>query len=213
MFDYAAGEKYKLTLIMVALAGMMAGAFFTVLLSSSSEPPRARQRHAYEDPDLRGDRPIAAPPEYNAGMSGQAQAVEQRGAVAANGTDPLAALNMVQEWLPLGWDLSAGTAADSQEKAIKYMTDECAQAYRQNVWTQDMARQINASGIKSSFSASRVAAGHMQSDGTIVITVEGKQVLDVPGKGSKVRQVKLEYLVKNTAYGLRIAGISDADKS
>jgi hypothetical protein len=128
----------------------------------------------------------------------------------ANPTDPLAALNLVQEWLPLAWDLSAGSAADSQEKAITYMTDECAQAYRQNVWTQSMSKQIDASGIKSSFSANRVAAGHMLPDGSVVITVEGSQVLNVPRKGPRTRKVKLEYLVKNTADGLRIAGISDA---
>ena len=211
MFDYQAGEKYKLTLIMVALAGIMAGAFFTVLLSSQSEAPRPRQRQHFEDPDERGDRPIQAAgySNYNSAAQSQPQAQNASG----NNTDPLAALNLVQEWLPLAWDLSAGSASNSQEKAIKYMTNDCAQAYRENVWTQGMAKQINASGIKSSFSASRVAAGNMQSDGSVVITVEGKQVLNVPSKGAKTRQVKLEYLVKNTADGLRIAGISEAGKS
>jgi hypothetical protein len=213
MFDYQAGEKYKLTLIMVALAGVMAGAFFTVLFSAQSEPPKSRQQHAYQDPDLRGDVPISTPPGYASYNTGSPAQANGQMSGAAGTTDPLAALNLVQEWLPLAWDLSAGTASDSQEKAIKYMTGECAQAYRQNVWTPDTAKQINASGIKSSFNASRVAAGNMQPDGSVVITVEGKQVLDVPSKGSKTRQVKLEYLVKNTADGLRIAGISEAGKS
>ena len=59
MFDYQAGEKYKLTLIMVALAGMMAGAFFTILLSAGPEPARVRPHAAYLDnPDITGGKPI-----------------------------------------------------------------------------------------------------------------------------------------------------------
>ncbi len=42
MFDYQAGEKYKLTLIMVAIAGLMAGAFFTILFSAGPEPAKVQ---------------------------------------------------------------------------------------------------------------------------------------------------------------------------
>jgi len=203
MFDYQAGEKYKLTLIMVALAGVMAGAFFTILLSAGPEQPKARPHAAYMDsPDITGR---ASPVASN--YANQAQNAQ------ASLTNPLDALNLVQDWLPLAWDLSAGTASDSQEKAIEYMTDDCAKAYRESVWTSQIAQQIDASGIKSTFSASRVAAGNNQPDGSVVITVEGKQILTIPNKGAKKRSVKLEYLVKNTADGLRIAGISEGGKS
>jgi hypothetical protein len=207
MFDYQAGEKYKITLIMVALAGLMAGAFFTILLSSGSEPSaKARPKAAYmDDPDITGSR--AGSSSAYANMDNQNQAN------AASLADPMNAMNLVQDWLPLAWDLSAGTASESQERAIEYMTPDCANAYRQNVWTPEVAQQINASGIKSTFSASRVAAGNNQPDGSVVITVEGKQVLNIPNKGAKTRSVKLEYLVKNTADGLRIAGISEGGKS
>lgn len=209
MFDYQAGEKYKLTLIMVALAGMMAGAFFTILLSAGPEAPKVRPHAAYmDDPDITGGKSTGASqiPSY-------ATANNQTQATQANLTDPLAALNLVQDWLPLAWDLSAGSASDSQEKAIDYMTDDCAKAYKESIWTPQIAQQINASGIKSTFSASRVAAGNNQPDGSVVITVEGKQILNIPNKGSKTRSVKLEYLVKNTTDGLRIAGISEGGKS
>jgi hypothetical protein len=211
MFDYQAGEKYKITLIMVALAGLMAGAFFTILLSSGGSEPAAktRPRAAYmDDPDISGGRPISS-----ARTSTYATANDQAQANQASFADPLNSLNLVQDWLPLAWDLSADTASESQEKAIEYMTPECAKAYRQNVWTPEIAQQINASGIKSSFSANRVAAGNNQSDGSVIITVEGKQVLNIPNKGPKTRSVKLEYLVKNTTDGLRIAGISEGGKS
>ena len=48
-------------------------------------------------------------------------------------------------------------------------------------------------------------------DGTVVILVRGEQILDVPGKGQQARAVNVEYLVKNTAEGLRIAGISESN--
>jgi hypothetical protein len=205
MFDYQAGEKYKITLIMVALAGLMAGAFFTILLSSTSEPAKtSRPRAAYmDDPDITGNRTAGA-----AASTYTNQSQMNPASIA----DPMNSLNLVQDWLPLAWDLSAGTASESQEKAIEYMTEECANAYRQNVWTPEVAQQIDASGIKSSFSANRVAAGNNQADGSVVITVEGKQVLNIPNKGAKTRSVKLEYLVKNTPDGLRIAGISEGGK-
>jgi hypothetical protein len=210
MFDYQAGEKYKITLIMVALAGLMAGAFFTILLSTGSEPSaKTRPKAAYmDDPDITGGRPISS-----AQTSTYAAMANQNQANAASLADPMNSLNLVQDWLPLAWDLSAGTASESQAKAIEYMTPDCANAYKQNVWTPEVAQQINDSGIKSTFSASRVAAGNNQPDGSVVITVEGKQVLNIPNKGAKTRSVKLEYLVKNTADGLRIAGISEGGKS
>jgi hypothetical protein len=203
MFDYQAGEKYKLTLIMVALAGMMAGAFFTILLSAGPEPARTRPRAAYMDnADITGRLPVSAQTPNYANQNTQSSLA-----------DPFAALNLVQDWLPLAWDLNATTASDSQEKAIESMTDECAKTYRENVWTAQIAQQISASGIKSDFSASRIAAGNNEPDGSVVITVEGKQILNIPSKGAKTRSVKLEYLVKNTADGLRIAGISERGKS
>lgn len=220
MFDYQAGEKYKLTLIMVGIAGLMAGMFFSFLMMPSQEPPHMRPRPAYmDDPDVSGRPRVQgdegggqaaqapqAPPEQQAPQE-QAEAAQ-----APDVADPVASLNLVQQWLPLAWDLSAGSAKGSQERAILYMTPECAEAYRKNIWTADISQQIDACGIRSSFKIHRVAAGNNQSDGSIVVNVDGEQILSVPGKGSRARQVKLQYLVRSTADGLRIAGISESGK-
>jgi hypothetical protein len=123
------------------------------------------------------------------------------------------ALNLVNSWLPYGWDLSAGTARKSQEQAIGYMTADCASAYRQSVWRDDVAKQIEDAGLQSSFSAEKVYAGPPQADGSIVIFVEGMQRMTVPNKGTQEKAKKLEYLVKSTPEGLRIAGISDGGQS
>lgn len=213
MFDYQAGEKFKLTLIMVGLAGVMAGMFFTVLLLPTPDPTAGRKARAHErwmdNPDVTGGgRYGSAPtrqPQDN-GPQGQAPAPV---AVAPNAADPNTAQNLIQEWLTYAWDLSAGTAKNSQARAMAYMTPDCASAYRQNVFTPEVAQQIEQSGVKSSFRMDRIYAGGNNPDGSVVVFVEGEQVLSVPSKGSKTRTVKLEYMVKKTQEGLRISGISE----
>ena len=204
MFDYQAGEKYRLTLIMVGLAGIMAGIFFTLLLSPSQEPVRAhRPMPGYmRNPDITGRRDDAPQ------AAGAAQAAMAPDAPSMP-TDPTVARTLIEQWLPLAWDLSAGTGKVSQDKAMAYMTPECAIAYKQNIWTEDLAKQIDESGLKSTFQASGISNGEVQPDGSVVIIVNGTQTLAVPDKGSTSRAVKLEYMVRQTAEGMRIAGISE----
>lgn len=215
MFDYQAGEKFKLTLIMVAFAGLMAGVFFTMLLMppQDNRPSKrvANQRYM-SDPDITGGR--RSEQAYGNAQAGAAQAMSAPQQAQAPGApvaiaDPNTALSLIESWLPSVWDLSAGSAKASQEKAILYMTADCAAAYKQNIWTPDLAKQIEESGLQSTFNAKKVSAGQNQEDGSIVIYVEGEQVLQVPGKPTRARPVKLEYLVKQTADGMRIAGISE----
>lgn len=56
MFDYQAGERQKMTLIMTALAGMIAGVFFTLLLAPPQEAPqKAKHKPKWADnPDVTG---------------------------------------------------------------------------------------------------------------------------------------------------------------
>jgi hypothetical protein len=216
MFDYQAGEKYKLTLIMVAIAGMMAGMFFTVLLMPTPEPAQARKRAKQpwmDNPDITG-RPAAPGAAQaaipNDGHMSQAQAAAM--AQPAIKTDAVTAQTLVEKWLPFAFDLSSGSANDSQEKAIACMTPECARSYRESVWTPEVAGQIAASGMKSSFRATKVIAGAHQTDGSIVITVEGEQILSPPDQASKQRNVKFEYLLKQTNDGMKICGISEVNR-
>lgn len=216
MFDYQAGEKYKLTLIMVGFAGLMAGMLFTMLVMPQPDTRKAsRKQPAWRsNPDggaYMGPRSGYVPQDGQsataAGVPGGAPAAPQQ--PAGELTDPNMALNLVESWLPVVWDLSAATAPGSQEKAIAYMTPECATAYRQNIWTADMAKQIQDSGLQSSFSPKKVSAGQNQPDGSVVIYVEGEQILQVAGKPARARPVKMEYLVRKFPEGLRIAGISE----
>ena len=224
MFDYQAGEKFKLTLIMVGFAGLMAGMLFTMLImpQPDNRPSKRRAMQPYmNDPDATGGRGAGggrtgAQMAYSNAQAGAAGATHGAGAppqAPGELTDPNMALGLVENWLPAVWDLSAGTAPGSQEKAIAYMTPECATAYRQNIWTADMAKQIQDSGLQSTFTAKKVSAGENQQDGSVVVFVEGEQILQVAGKPARARPVKMEYLVRKTADGMRIAGISEGSHS
>ncbi|MBC8000524.1 MAG: hypothetical protein IAF58_21415 [Leptolyngbya sp.] len=211
MFDYQAGEKYKLTLIMVAIAGAMAGMFFTVLLMPTPEAPQARKRQQQpwmNNPDVTGRASGAGAAQATTNVAAEQAAAAQ----PAIKTDPILAQTLVEKWLPFAFDLTAGSASGSQEKAIACMSAECAQSYRENVWTPDVAKTINESGIKSNFRATKITAGAHQTDGSLVITVEGEQILAIPDQPSKQRNVKFEYLLKQTPDGMKICGISDLNK-
>jgi hypothetical protein len=210
MFDYQAGEKYKLTLIIVGFAGAMVGMFFTLLLAPEQAPQHvAKQRPKWADnPDVNGGRTSS---QYPAGQPQGASADAQQPYVA---TSPDAAVSLIEDWLPRAWDFSAQTAGRSQEQAIQYMSADCAQAYRTNIWTPEMANTIAQSGAVSRFEKSSVRVGETRPDGAVVVLVEGKQFLDVPGKGQNVHEVKFEYLVKQTPDNkLQIAGMGEAGKA
>lgn len=219
MFDYQAGEKYKLTLIIVGFAGAMIGMFFTLLLTPSAPPSRiAKNRPKWADnPDVTGGgqssgRQGRAIDGYQANP--QEALAQQAAAQPYVKTDANQAQTLVEQWLTLAWDFSAATAGASQEKAMQYMSADCAGAYRQNIWTDDMAKTIAASGAVSQFHPSVVRVGETRQDGAVVVVVEGQQVLEVPGKGANAHEVKLEYLVKSTEDGkMQIAGIAEAGKS
>lgn len=206
MFDYQAGEKYKLTLIMVGVAGLMAGMFFSLLLMPPSEAPAKRKaamaRHM-SDPDVTGVRQGAT-----AGGSAGSGAAQATGA-SAQMVDPYQAKVLIDRWLPLAWDLSAGSAKNSQEQAISVMTPECADAYRKDIWTPQLSQQIEEAGLRSSFQPKDVKVGEPLTDGSIEIKVSGTQSLGAPGKGGKTRDVHLVYLIRQTPSGMRIAGISE----
>lgn len=225
MFDYQAGEKYKLTLIMVAVAGVLAGIFFTMLLMPTEAPAsrkRAAMTRAQMDPDVTGGSRFASSP-LAAGMLQAAGALpgsEQQGggpggAPAAPNVPPGQMVdraqvpNFMQTWLPRIWDLGATTAQAAQEWAIGQMTPNCAAAYRANVWTPQLAKQVTDSGLQSVFTISSVEPGENLADGSVEVKVKGIQVMSAANGQQKQRTVNVTYMVVQTPEGLKIAGISN----
>src|SRR4051812_14463098 len=109
MFDYQAGEKYKLTLIMVGFAGLMAGMLFTMLVMPQPDTrKKGRPMPAYmRDPDATGGRGIGPQSAYAGAQNAAANATGAPQQPAGELTDPNMALNLVTSWLPVVWDLSA----------------------------------------------------------------------------------------------------------
>jgi hypothetical protein len=205
MFDYQAGEKYKLTLIMVGFAGLMAGMLFTLVLMPQQESPRRGKHHS-----VNWSTTAEGGGARNSRRSVHPQQSQQAAEPAVTMVSATEAQNLIQGWLPLAWDLSAGSARGNQEKAIMYMTPDCAAAYKQNVWTPEVAKTIEDAGLQSTFTLEKISPGQPQPDGSIVVFVEGTQVMSVPGKGTQQKPKRLEYLIKSTQEGLRVAGISES---
>jgi hypothetical protein len=207
MFEYQAGEKYKLTLVMVGFAGMMGGMLFTLVLMPQPDSHPHKPHHGV-------NWSTTAQATGAGSHSGRSVHSSQQQTAAPDPTVTMVsaaeAQSMVQGWLPCAWDLSAGSARGSQEKAIACMTPDCAAAYKQNVWTPDVAKTIEDAGLQSTFTLEKITPGQAQSDGSIVVFVEGTQVMSVPGKGTQQRSKRLEYLIKSTQEGLRVAGISES---
>jgi hypothetical protein len=217
MFDYQAGEKYKLTLIMVGVAGIIAGMFFTLLLlpapdmsTSRHKAMDERTRRILSNPDISGRRDGGMFGRDGGGGPGAANARDgqQPGPAGVPLVDRSTAQQFMQNWLPRVWDLSARTAGTNQEEAIKWMTPECAAAYRQNIWSSDIASRISSSALQSEWHTTQMDVSENLQDGSVVVKVEGLQVLEAP-TGRKEKPVSLEYMLKQTPDGMRVAGISE----
>lgn len=229
MFDYHAGEKFKVLLIGTAICGFLGGVFIMAICGGGGGEPahitEARKKHKKMHTDqgvISSDRAAqqgyqptdVRQPEDGGGQNPMAGAQapgggQQQMPADYTYTDSLNARSMIEAFLPYAWDLSAGTASASQERAIECMTPECAQAYRQTLWTKEMAAQVEQSGLKSSFNATNIKVAGNKPDGAVVIEVEGNQILEMEGKGAKNRPVKMEYLIKMINGGLKITGINE----
>jgi hypothetical protein len=207
MFDYQAGEKYKMTLIVVGVVGMMAGVTLTVFLSPTPDAPKGRPRtKADSHPDITGVAPT--PGGYQAPNDG-GQPAYPPPVDKANMVDATKATEFVKVWLPNAMDFNAASAAGSQQSAMNYMTPECLSAYKENVWSPDAAEGVTSSGMKSTWQQTIISARPNQPDGSIEIAVEGTQKLLIPGAQPTERKVKFVYLVKKVGTDLKIAGISE----
>jgi len=214
MFDYQAGEKQKLLLIMTAVSGVVAGAFFTLLLAPPGEAPQkptrgggSRRLQNMERGAAQSAVPLRA---INGGMrDGGAQANQPPAAVSE--VDKGAAQSMVQGALKYMWDFNSSTSNQSQQQAMAQMTADCAQNYRLNVWTPEIAQKVAAAGMTSSFTPLSCEAITSEADGSVVVKVQGQQILNLQGQPPQQKQVLMEYLVRRTPSGeLKICGISES---
>ena len=93
---------------------------------------------------------------------------------------------------------------------MSYMTADCAQNYRQSVWTPDIAQKVAGAGMTSSFTPTRCEAITTTEDGSVVVKVEGEQILNLQGQPPRNDHKSMEYLIKKTPSGLKVSGISES---
>ncbi len=210
MFDYQAGEKYKLTMIMVGMTGVIVGSALTLFLAAPGDAPKARRGHGSARPQNYEGRGGSLRASGGAGPPGAGAGMEVPQAPPSEQVDKGAAQALVQGFLPLTWDFNSTTANRSQEQAMNMMTADCAQNYKLNVWTPDIAQAVTGAGMTSSFQPSACEAITTDVDGSVVIKVEGEQILNLQGQPPKPKHVSMEYLVKKTPSGLRVSGISES---
>jgi len=212
MFDYQAGEKQKLLLIMTAVSGVIAGAFFTLLLSPPAEAPQKQSRgggsRRMQNMERGTAQSLVPLRSINGGMRDNGTQANQP--PAADMVEGGAAQSMVQGLLQYMWDFNSSTANQSQEQAIANMTPECAQVYRLNVWTPEIAQKVAAAGMTSSFTPQSCQFVTNNPDGTAVVKIQGQQILVLQGQPTPPKMVIMEYLVKRTPSGLKICGISES---
>lgn len=221
MFDYQAGEKYRLTLIMVGVAGLLAGIFFTMLLMPTESPASSRRKvamtRAMSDPDVTGGRGYSAPNSVAQAIAANVAGPMQGGGGAGGASaapagqlvDRGSAKIFMDQWLPRVWDLGCQSASQAQEWAISQMTPACAAAYRSNIWTPALSKQVQESGLQSTFTPSTVDVSENLADGSVVVKVKGVQILSAATGQQKQRVINVEYMVIQTPEGMKVAGISE----
>lgn len=209
MFDYQAGERYKLTLIMVGAVGVIAGIFLMIIVAPPSESPRKnrpRARSSY-DPDVTGI-PRSLGGGAPTGVTEYGTAAGQ-GVSAPNVADADAAKDFVRAFAFNSFDFTATTAASSQQKAMAMMAPDTASKYQANVWGP-VASQVTESGVTTQFVPSKLSPGQANPDGSIVIFLEGQLSLTAPDGRIQQKPVNMEYLVAKMPDGsMRITGIEE----
>lgn len=203
MFDYQAGERYRITLIMVAVAGFIAGIFIMILLAPPSEAPRKKRAmtRANYDPDVTG---------VPRGGGGGGGGGNPQQAVQPQAADAQAAKDFIRNFSYNAFDLSAQTASDSQAKAMQQMTPQCAQSYRASIWTPEMEQMVRESGVRATFQPQRVESGQATPDGGIVIFLTGSQTLTREDGASQNKEINVQYMVQRGGDGsLKVSGIED----
>lgn len=207
MFYYQAGDRYKLTLSMVAVAGLMAGVFFTLLLGGGapSEPPRrARTKQNPYNPDTGAAAVGGRGSSMVTGPGGDPNA-----ATTPQVSDAQAAQDFVRNFVTYSFNMNSNAASASQAQAMAMMDSETAKAYRNNVWTPDLEQLVTTSNLTSQFNITSISSGQQNPDGSIVIFMNGTQILNSPASGQQQKPVSVEYLVQRGPSGWHIIGIQE----
>ena len=140
---------------------------------------------------------------------GQAQNNQAQNAggqqAAQAGLTPDLATQFVRWWLTQAMDYRMDTGAASHKVAAVWMLPDACNAFEQLYWGDHIKQGIAAGTIVGAFQPVSVVPIATNPDGSVVITVVGTLTMQQSGQQPASQQLTMDFLVKKTADGFRIA--------
>lgn len=140
----------------------------------------------------------------NQAQTNQTQATGGQQAAQA-GLTPQLASDFVHFWITKSMDYRMDSAAASHKEAVAWMLPDAANAFEQLYWGDHIKQGIATGTIVGSFQPVSITPLATNPDGTVVVTVVGTLVMQQSGQQPAGQQLTMDFLVKKTADGYRIA--------
>lgn len=140
----------------------------------------------------------------NHAQTNQAQATGGQQAAQA-GLTPDLATQFVRWWLTQSMDYRMDTGAASHKVAAVWMLPDACNAFEQLYWGDHIKQGIASGTIVGAFQPVSVVPIATNPDGSVVVTVVGTLTMQQSGQQPASQQLTMDFLVKKTADGFRIA--------
>lgn len=128
--------------------------------------------------------------------------------IAATGLTPDMAQKFVAWWISKSMDYAAPTATASHNEAFAWMTPQAVKAFKESLWSPQIAAGITQGQVSAAFQAVSVQPQAINPDGSIVVTVLGTLVIQEANSPTPAsQQIVVDFLVKKDNVGYRIAGL------
>jgi hypothetical protein len=231
LFEKIIHDKILMALIAIGIAGIF---FSGANHSEKSESVQSKRlgRSSADQPAVTGEQgqggdgpiqghaagqaPQAGQPAGQAGQgqaSGQAQVAAGTAATPAAGAGqsaaqpltPDLALQFVRWWLTQSMDYRMDTAAASHKTAALWMLPDANNAFEQLYWGDHIKQGIASGQIVGAFQPVSVTPVATNPDGSVVVTAVGTLMIQQSGQQPAGQQLTMDFLVKQTGDGLRIA--------
>jgi hypothetical protein len=129
-------------------------------------------------------------------------------AIAPTGLTPLLAQQFVTWWISKSMDYRAATATNSHNEAFAWMTPQAVKAFKESLWSPQIAAGITQGQVSAAFQAISVQSQAINPDGSIVVTVLGTLIIQEANNPTPAsQQIVVDFLVKKDKGGCRIAGL------
>ena len=224
-------DKILMALIAIGIAGIF---FSGANHSEKQESVQSKRlgRASADQPAIPGEQGQAGEAEEGQGKQGGQQGSQQAGQqagqnqqgqtpnnqaqtnqtqntggqqAAACGLTPDLATQFVRWWLTQSMDYRMDTGAASHKVAAVWMLPDACNAFEQLYWGDHIKQGIATGTIVGAFQPVSVVPIATNPDGSVVVTVVGTLMMQQSGQQPASQQLTMDFLVKQTADGFRIA--------